>query len=480
VSILDALRRRMAMTRITTLETYQGLSARMKSNGKKPPTSEIVSTPSSMIAGLITFIQALDPGLITTTGKSILEEQKGLEIFGEMMRDPQIRASIGVKKYAIISNRWNLFVATGEQDNAKAREIRDFVNWNLSCLLGDTGIGLDAVLSAFEYGRSDCEIVWDVVRGGRFDGFYYIKELKPKNIGYIAYELDKFDNIISFKVTDKNGQIHSVPPERMVHYAWNAEFGNPYGIPDLSSCYMWYWLKKTMYKFLAIYGEKFASPIPVFTLEKTISSSERAILEQAAKDFQVSNSFILPKGVSVEMKENNGSGGDFYMKGIVQCDSQMSRAICFQTLTTNENAKTGTHSQATVHENTLWYLLKKIQDDLEKVVEKQMIAPIVSVNFTGSEYLAPRFGFEIIDPDKFAKIATAIKELCTPPDGLNTGIVDLREEWIRDHIGIPQRDLEKFPFPDDIKAPPPAPAGQGPTKEIGNGPGKPKPAIPKK
>jgi phage gp29-like protein len=448
MKLFQGIRRAFGMGRITALETYQGFQK--KKTTKKEPRTEIVSTPSSLQQFLDGFVQAFDSGLITTTGKSILEEKEGLEVFAEMMRDPQIKACIGVKKYAIISNKWFLLPRKDETEEEKAKEILEFVHWNLSKLIGDTGIGLDCILSAFEYGRSDCEIVWDVVKSGKWKGKYYIKKLKQKNIGYIAYKLDDFDNIVSFKVTDKNGKVQTVPRNKMVHYAWSPEFENPYGVPDLGACYIWYWLKKAMYKFSTVYGEKFAAPIPVFTLEKVITPADRALLEAAAKDFQITNSFILPKGVTLDLKGNDNSGGDYFIKMMQFCDSQMAHGILFQSLTTNENMKTGTHAQAQVHENTLWYLLKKIQGDLERVSEEEIIQNIVEVNFAGYEHLAPNFGFEIIDAEKFAKISSAIKELTAPPAGKANAIVDLREEWIRERLGIPARDLDQFPFEEEI------------------------------
>jgi phage gp29-like protein len=448
MKLFQGIRRAFGMGRITALETYQGFQK--KKTTKKEPRTEIVSTPSSLQQFLDGFVQAFDSGLITTTGKSILEEKEGLEVFAEMMRDPQIKSCIGVKKYAIISNRWFLLPPKGEQENTKARDILDFVEWNLGELLGQTGIGLDDILSAFEYGRADSEIVWDVVKSGKWAGKYYIKELKQKNIGYIAYEMDQYDNIKTFKVTDKQGNVQTVPRDKMVHYAWSPEFENPYGIPDLGACYIWYWLKKAMYKFSTVYGEKFAAPIPVFTLEKIITAADRALLETAAKDFQITNSFILPKGVTLDLKGNDNSGGDYFIKMMQFCDSQIAHAILFQSLTTNENMKTGTHAQAKVHQDTLWYLLAKIQDDLERIVEQQIIQRMIEVNFTGDEHLKPNFGFEVIDADRFKVIAEAVQTLCTPPTGKANSIVDLREDWLRGRLGIPARDLDQFPFEEEI------------------------------
>jgi phage gp29-like protein len=407
---------------------------------KKPAVSpaEIVATPNMLMNSLMKYVPSFDPGLITTTGKSLLEEEKGLEVFNEMMRDPQVISAISVKKWAVTASRWHVAPRKGMDLDEEAQTIAKFVEWNLSTLLGDTGLRLDPVLSAFAYGRSDCEIVYDVVPSGEFKGKYYIKEIKPKNVGYITYEMDDYSNIINYVVVDHYGNEKKVKPWKMIHYTWNGEFGNPYGVPDLGAAYPYYWLKKQAYKNLAIFMDKYASPIPVFYPEKNLTAAEKAALKTAANDYHISNSLVMPKGTKLEMEQNNGAGGSVYIAAIHECDAQVTRSILLQTLSTNENQKTGTHAQAKVHEKRLGDCTRKVQDDVEAIVEGQMIKRLVDINFTGSDKY-PRFWFEPLDPDFISSMSDAVDKM------IGSGIAHVEEPILREMLNLPERDWKKYP-----------------------------------
>lgn len=385
-----------------------------------------------------------DTGLLTATGRSTLEEREGLNIFEEMSRDPQVVASYTLKRNAIVSERWRV---TPASESAEDVEIAQFVQWAMENLLGDKAIGLRPIMSACLYGRSVCEIVYEYVVGGQYAGRYKIKKLKPKNIGAIGFSMDKFNNVTSLDISDGLGNQSSVNPQRAVVYSWNGEFDNPYGKPDLCGVYPWWWAKKTFYKYSLVYGDKYASPIPNFKVERKLSSDEEEKLKTAAKNFHISNYFMTPKGVELELLQSSGTGGAYYIQAInTLCDAQIARAILSQTLTTNENSKTGTFSQAQVHQDTLGKVLEEIRNDIEKnVVSEQLIRRLVDINYPNvSNY--PKFRFEVSSPESLAATASAIETLCNTEDDFGNRVVDPKEEWIRDIMTLPKRDMKKFPL----------------------------------
>jgi len=407
-----------------------------------------------------------DSGLLTSTGRSSLEEREGLEIFEEISRDPQVVAAYTLKRNAIVSERWRV---TPASESAQDVEIAEFVRWTLDNLFGDKAIGLRPIMSACLYGRSVCESVFSFVDGGPHKGSYTIEKLKPKNIGVIGFSLDRFNNITSLNVSDYLGNRSSINPYRAVIYSWNGEFDNPYGKPDLCSVYPWWWAKKTFYKYALVYGDKYASPIPNFKVERKLSAEEEEKLKTAAKNFHISNYFMTPKGVELELLQSSGTGGAYYIQAINSlCDAQIARAILSQTLTTNENSKTGTFSQAQVHQDTLGKVLEEIRNDIEQnVVEKQIIRRLVDINYPGV-YDYPSFKFDIVSPESLSALATAIELLCNTQDDFGNRIVDPKEPWIRDFMMLPKRDEKQFPLatkmPEHRKLEPTASQPGGKTK----------------
>lgn len=408
---------------------------------------EKVQTPNTLLQRLYQEFP-FDNGLLTATGRSELEEKEGLDMFEQMSRDPQVVAAYLLKRNAIVSGRW---VVEPYSDKPEDIKIADFVRWNLECLLGDTGLGLKPVMTAFLYGRSVCEMIWESIGAGEYAGNYKLCKLKPKNIGAIGFTQDEFNNVISINVTNPvNGSSVdqlSVDPYKVVHYAWNGDFDNPYGKPDLCSVYPWWWAKKTFYKYALVYGDKYASPIPEFNIERKLTPEEEQVLDNSAKNFHISNYFKTPKGVKLTLHQSGGTGGAYYIDAITRlCNSEIARAILAQTLTTNENSKTGTFSQAQVHQDTLHDVLDEVRNEVEMhVVRDQIIKRLVDVNYPLVEGY-PRFKFDAFDPDYLGKVADAIGKLCNIQDDFGNRLVDPKEDWVRERAKLPERDKKKFPW----------------------------------
>ena len=425
----------------------------------KAPTSEVVATPSRLLYEILQSVPA-DAGLITTTGRSRLEEVYGLKVFQEMASDPQVKAALSVKEAAIQTSRWHI---RPYDDSDKARKQVEMLTYMMRGMLGDIGIGFKPLVKgAYRYGRSDCELTYEYLKYGPYKGYYRPKPLKQKNPGFISYEMDEFDNIIGFRTKNFHGEERQVKPDRIIRYAYEAEFGNPYGTFALISCYPWHYAKKSIYKFMMIFCDKYASPVPVVTTERQLSQTDEAKLDNAAKNYHISNFFKLPKGVSLEMFQNNGAAGDIYIQAIREADSQMARGIFSNTLTIGESDKSGTHAQAKVHKGTLKDIVTYNMNDLEELVaNQQLIKRIVDVNEANPDGYCT-FHFDQVDPAALNEMADAIVKLANCMDDKGNPVVHCQEPWIRTYMSIPDRDKKEFPLnttrPDWMN---PAPGGMG-------------------
>lgn len=420
------------------IEFIKGIVAQFK-----PTFPERINTPNTMLQRLFAEFPH-DAGLLTSTGRSALEEREGLDIFEEMSRDPQVVSAYSLKRNAITSGRW---VVDPYSDKDQDLKIAEFVNWNLKCLLGDTALGLKDVMTAFLYGRSVSEIIWESVENGQYKGQYYISRLKSKNIGAIGFTLDDYNNVVSVNVTNNIGEQRKINPNKVVHYAWNSQFDNPYGRPDLAAVYPWWWAKKTLYKYALVYGDKYAAPIPNFKIDRKLSTDEENKLKNAASNFHISNFFMTPKGVELELLQSSGTGGDYYIQAINSlCDTQIARAILAQSLTTNENSRTGTFAQAQVHQDTMKDILEEVRNEIENnVVQEQIVKRIVDANYPGVEGY-PHFRFDAFDPEWLKSAAEAFEKLAKASDDFGNHFVDVKEDWVRDRLKLPARDTKNAPL----------------------------------
>lgn len=201
-----------------------------------------------------------------------------------------------------------------------------------------------------------------------------------------------------------------------------------------------------MYKYGLVYGDKFASPIPLVHVEKGLTTQQQSDLETALINFHMSNFLKLPKGVEVQLAQSSGTGGEYYMRFMQHCNGEMARAILAQSLTINENQKTGTHAQAKVHKETLQYILDKVQNDIERtVVLEQLIKPLVDLNFPEVEDY-PRFQFATYDIDFLKTLTDVITALCNVTDINGNKLVEPTEEWVRERLNLPKRNLKDFPL----------------------------------
>ena len=120
----------------------------------------------------------------------------GYETLRRMQQDPQVRACLSTKKFAVLSRGWEVHAASAAPEDAA---VADFVR---ACLGGLRGSLLDSlydVLDALALGVSLLEIVYALIPDGPYAGMVGLAALKSKDPGDFTFETDAFLNLTGLR-----------------------------------------------------------------------------------------------------------------------------------------------------------------------------------------------------------------------------------------------------------------------------------------
>jgi hypothetical protein len=155
-----------------------------------------------------------------------LLKRKDFSILQRMMDDPEISGAINTFKTIRLSSGWEI-IASDESDRAK--EIREFVEYNFDYISGSFDDDLNEMLDAVTMGWSLSELVWDILPDGKWAGKINLKALKARNPKYFNVFTDDFDTplqIINRSSMEYGGEYDI---SKFVVYTWQKQYENVFG-----------------------------------------------------------------------------------------------------------------------------------------------------------------------------------------------------------------------------------------------------------
>lgn len=316
-----------------------------------------------------------DP-VLNTTSEGI---RKGLDLFDEIRRDPQVIADLKYRQLKVRSFSWNIAVNTkDDRDIDQANSLAADIEKGYHSLVLEIQ---DAMVKGF----SVTELMWvaDPVSGRIV--LTKASGLEQKQVSF-PYAYSEGDEIL-YRV--EYGQTEPLPRERIALATFWEEKGNVCGNALVSYLFWPWWFKKHAWLFYSNYIERFAQPTPKGTFPpgtpKDTQEEMLASLEAIQSDFAV----VFPESWNVELLEATRSGNlSSYKDFIRMCDMYISKVILMSTLTSNE-AEYGTRAQAEVHADLTD---EAIQDDarwIEDVVTGEVIARLAEWNYNFSPEAQP-------------------------------------------------------------------------------------------
>lgn len=384
------------------------------------------------------------------TVDDIVRKKGGFQEYTAMKKDDAVKAALAFKKVLIYGRSFDVKPAS---DSAEDKEVADFVQWNLEQAHFKRVIR-DA-LTALEYGFSYGEIMWtlkEYPKGGTCVAF---KEVKQRDPDTARFYMDVHGNLVRIEQVDVFGRIVDLPVSKILHYAHEGDFGNPYGESDLRAVYKNWWAKKYLVNFWNTYLERLGAPTLLMKYPEGASSTLQAALRSILSDLGNRAEMLVPQGVQVDVIEGTRAGQATFNEALVYHDSAIGRGILMPALLgIGQNVQRGSDSQSRLQLRTMFKITDEIGREITDLVQDKIIRPLVDYNFDVKEY--PTIIWQDYGEYEAFEIADVIRLLH------NAGIIDMNQEdvnYVRAIVGLPIRG--RSDDEDEVLRPLPAPTGTG-------------------
>ena len=315
-------------------------------------------------------------------------------IYDEMRDDEQVKAAISMKKDMALNSGWQI--------TCENEEIKDFLTDNLNEIEQPLEDVLREVLTAYEYGFSISEPVYVLEAG-----MYRWKSLMVRPPHTFTFDVNDDGSIKTIRQDQNTASGVSIPPNRLIHYVYQPEFGNPYGKSDLRSAHDPWIAKKFIMRFMAIYLERFASPTVIGRYPTTAGDQEINRIHTVLKTIQNVTTLALPEGTTVDFLQPQRDASETYIKAINAMDTKIARAILVPDLLGMSGEKTsgGSYSLGQTQFELFLGAIQKDRRVLERVINDKLIRPLIQANF--GQKIKAKFEFQPIakeDESKYAEM----------------------------------------------------------------------------
>lgn len=346
----------------------------------------------------------------------VLKKQgKDIRIYKELLCDPHVFACTQSRKAGVLSLDWEINRGLDKDQNAEDVE-------NLLKKLDIQKIISD-ILDATQFGFQPLEIMWKRDKSGH---------IMPERV--IAKPPEWFcfddDNNLKFR-TKENYYGEVVPAKKFLLAQNNPTYNNPYGDRTLSRVFWNVTFKKGGLKFWVVFTEKYGMPHLIGKHPRGSTKEETNSLADMLEDMVQDAIAVIPDDSSIEIQEaSKSSSAEIYEKLIDKMNTEISKAILGQTLTT-EIGSTGSYAAS----NTHMQVRQDIVDSDKKLVEgviNQLIQWIYEINFANAEVPV----FELYEPEDVDLTLAQRDKILS-----DTGVKFTKEYFIKNY-GLEEEDFD--------------------------------------
>ena len=346
----------------------------------------------------------------------VLRKQgKDINIYKELLCDSHVFACIQSRKSGVLSLEWDINRGLDKDENAEEIE-KLLKKLDIHKLISD-------ILDATSFGFQPLEIMWKRDKSGH---------VLPERVVAKPPEWFCFDddNNLKFR-TKENYYGELLPDKKFLLVQNNPTYNNPYGERTLSRVFWNVTFKKGGMKFWVIFTEKYGMPHLIGKHPRGATKAETDSLADMLEEMVQDAIAVIPDDSSVEIKEaSKSSSAEIYEKLIDKMNSEISKAILGQTLTTEVGA-TGSYAAA----NTHMQVRQDIIDSDKKLVESvinQLITWIYEINFPNSEIPV----FELYAPEDVDLTLAQRDKILS-----DTGVKFTKEYFIKAY-GLEEEDFD--------------------------------------
>lgn len=346
----------------------------------------------------------------------VLKKQgKDIRIYKELLCDPHVFACTQSRKAGVLSLDWEINRGLDKDQNAE--DIENLLkNLDIQKLMSD-------ILDATQFGFQPLEIIWKKDKSGH---------IMPERVVAKPPEWFCFDDDNNLKFRTKENYYGEVVPAKKFLLAQNnPSYNNPYGERTLSRVFWNVTFKKGGLKFWVVFTEKYGMPHLIGKHPRGSTKEETNSLADMLEDMVQDAIAVIPDDSSIEIQEaSKSSSAEIYEKLIDKMNTEISKAILGQTLTT-EIGSTGSYAAS----NTHMQVRQDIIDSDKKLVEgviNQLIQWIYEINFGNAEVPV----FELYEPEDVDLTLAQRDKILS-----DTGVKFTKEYFIKNY-GLEEEDFD--------------------------------------
>ncbi len=361
-------------------------------------------------------------------------------------KDTHLSSVLHTRKLALTGCELSI---TPASESAEDQAIAEFVEEALAWI-ENWDDGLLDLADAIGKGFACAEIRWEL-EGAKV----WIRELAwrhQKRFTFLAQ-----DRVLPWPtlVTDAHpvwGE--DLQPWQWVVHRYKARSGLMPRAGLLRTCAWMYLFKNYGIKDWVVFAEVYGMPLRLGKYDPGASKDDRDALIAAVRSLGTDAAGVISKATEIEFVEavKGGQGNNVFELLTTFCNTEMSKAILGQTLTTEIGKTGGAFAASDTHNQVRGDLLDADAKALSRTLRMQVVRPLVGFNF-GWDTALPALRLAPEEAEDLQAAATTYKTL------VDAGFRGIPVKHIHEKFGIPepQGDEETLAPP----APPPSPFGPG-------------------
>lgn len=403
-----------------------------------------------------------------------LTREQGDEVYERMRKDAAVHTAIQTLTEVVLANKPRVECAIKDDSDpeyALAREICDFVGYNLERLDRPITQVLTEMLDAFIFGAGVAEKVYDLRITNQFGLRLHLTKLRPLARKNYSFVVDEYGNVAGFMVRRAGQGIIAgfIAPELVVErekfavLQFGVTGGDPRGRSQIRAAYNSWWFKLQTFPRWLKYLQQFSTPSLVgFTppgdgddfidlkdeygnaITNANGTPKQITKEQAMLNalvtFQGGSAMALKGGSSIEVLKSEGEGRAF-----IETIDFLNREI-FLAITgnarANMEAKNGSKSDS---ESSMDSVSRKgdwIRSHVDEMMFRDVAKHLVALNWGDdvADRLTPTVTLSAADKEDFAKIATGVAALWNA----NFFHKPSQVAGLDSMLNVPERDMDAW------------------------------------
>jgi phage gp29-like protein len=314
------------------------------------------------------------------------------------------------------------FIASGA-DGRREKEASEAFSAELAAL--DIPRIIEEMMDAVAYGYAPLEIIWQA-----HNGRWSIGDIVGKPPEWFEFDQEN-------KLVFKTGVIGTepLPENRFLVVRHRSSYANPYGDKVFSKCYWPCVFKRKGQQWWTVFIEKYGGAFLYGTYPDNWGEERRQQLLTSLEVMIADAVAIIPEGsdVHIEALANKGSVSNVHAEYISAANSELSKAVLGQTLTTEIGEK-GSYAAAKAH--------NLVREDLAAADRLRICA---AFNRLAAVYTLYNFGEGVIPP-KFEFVQDEDLQLERVERDVELYSMGWRptKTYITREYGIPEEDFDLF------------------------------------